>query len=108
MNVCLCTPSGGGCSGCRVSDADVVSVATHDVCLGCTRLMAGLAGRACGAGVANLDLVPMHPAVPDLVPYRLGVAPVRGVDTGLCQRGGSRQCRRGWDASGAHSCNLIN
>jgi hypothetical protein len=38
--------------------------------------MAGLARCACGAGVANLDLVPVHPAVPDLVPCRFGVAPV--------------------------------
>ncbi len=56
MNVCWCTPSGRGCSEGRVSK--VVSFATHDM------------QHACGAGVANLDLVPMRPAVPDLVPCR--------------------------------------
>jgi hypothetical protein len=45
------------------------------------------------------------PAVPDLVPSRFGVAPVRGVDTGFRQGGGSSRCGRGWDASRAHSCN---
>jgi hypothetical protein len=51
MNVCWCTPSGGGCSKGRVSN--VVSVATHDVCPGCTGLMFGLLQCACGTGVAN-------------------------------------------------------
>jgi hypothetical protein len=53
----------------------IVSVATHDVCPGCTGLMAGLVKHACGAGVANLDLVTMRPAVPDLFPSRFGVVP---------------------------------
>jgi hypothetical protein len=73
--------SGGGCSRGGVSD--IVSAATHDVCPGCTRLMAGPVQRACCADVANLDLVIMHPAVPDLVPSSFGVAPVRGVDRGI-------------------------
>jgi hypothetical protein len=102
MNVSWCTPSGGGCSGGRVSN--VVSIATHDVCLGCTVLMARLARCACGAGVTNLNLVPMRPAVPDLVPCRFGVAPVRRVDTGFHQWGGSCWRSRGWDAGSAHSC----
>jgi hypothetical protein len=66
MNVHWCTPSGGGCSVGGVSG--IVNVATHDVCPGGARLMAGLALHACGTGVANLDLVTMHPAVPNLVP----------------------------------------
>jgi hypothetical protein len=103
MNVCWCTPTGGGCNGCRVSN--VVSVAIHDVCPGCAGLIASLARCACGAGVANLDLVPLRPAVPDLVLCRFGVAPVRGADMGFHWRGGSRQCRRGWDAGSAHSRN---
>ncbi len=53
----------------------------------------------------DIDLISVRPAVPDLVPSRFGVAPVRGADTGICQGGGSRRCRRGWDASRAHSCN---
>ncbi len=81
-----------------------MSAATHDVCLGCTRLMVGLAQHACGAGVTNLDLVAVRPAVPDLVPSRFGVAPVRGADSGVCQGSGSSRCGRGWDAGGAHSC----
>jgi hypothetical protein len=81
-----------------------VSVATHDVYPGCAGLMAGLARRAFGAGVVNLDLVLVRPAVIDLVPSRIGVAPVRGMDMGFHQRGKSHQCRRGWDATGAHSC----
>jgi hypothetical protein len=103
MNVCWCTPSGGECSSGRVSG--IVSVATHDVCPGCARLMAGLAQCACGAGVANFDLVTLCPAVPKLVPSRFGVAPVRGADTGFRHWGGSHWCRRSWDASGAHLCN---
>jgi hypothetical protein len=103
MNVRWCAPSGGGCSGGRVSD--VVSVATHDVHPGCAKLVAGLAQRACGAGVANLDLVTMRPAVPNLVPCRFGAAPVRGADMGFHQQGRSHWCGRGWDdASGAHLC----
>jgi hypothetical protein len=102
MNVRWCASSGGGCSGGGVSN--IVSAATHDVRPGCTRLMAGLAQCACGAGVANLDLVTMHPAVPDLVPSRFGVAPVRGADTGVRQGGRSSWCRRGWDAGCAHLC----
>ncbi len=82
-----------------------MSAATHDVCLGCAGLMAGPAQRACGAGVANLDLVTVHPAVLDLVPRRLCVAPVRGADTGIRQGGRSSRCGRGWDAGSAHSCN---
>ncbi len=59
-------------------------------------LMAGPAQRACGTGVANLDLVSMCPAVPDLAPTsRFGVAPVRGADTGFCHWGGSHWCGRG-------------
>jgi hypothetical protein len=54
--------------------------------------------------VANLDLVAVHPAVPNLVPSRFGVAPVRGADTGFCQGGRNSWCRRGWDASHAHLC----
>ncbi len=61
-----------------------MSVATRDVCPGCTGQMAGLVRRACGAGVANLDLVPKRPAVPNLVSCRFGVAPVRGADMGFC------------------------
>jgi hypothetical protein len=67
--------------------------------------MASLARRACGTGVSNLDLVTERPAVPELVPSRFGVAPVRGVDMGFCQGGRSSQWGRGWDASGAHLCN---
>ncbi len=67
--------------------------------------MAGLARQACGTGVANLDLLSVHPAVTDLIPSRFGVVPVRGVDTSFRQWGGSRWCGRGWDASGNHSCN---
>ncbi len=103
MNVCWCAPSGGGCTGGRVSN--VVGVATCDVCPGCARLMASLAGPACGTGMANLDLVTMCPAVPDLVPRRFGVAPVRGVDMGFCQGDRSSQWGRGWNAGSAHSCN---
>jgi hypothetical protein len=103
MNVCWCAPSGRGCSIGRVSN--IVVIATHDVCLGCARLIAIPAQQACGAGVANLDLVTMHPAVSDFVPSRFGVAPVREADTGFRQRGGSRWCGRGWDTGGAHSCN---
>ncbi len=55
--------------------------------------------------MANFDLVAMCPAVPNLVPSRFGVTPVRGADTGFCQGGGSSQCRRGWDAGCTHSCN---
>jgi hypothetical protein len=62
MNVCWCAPSGGGCSIGKVSG--IVGVATHDVRPGCAGLMGGLAQRACGAGVANFDLVTMCPAVP--------------------------------------------
>ncbi len=80
MNVRWCT-----CSVGRV--AGIVKVATHDVCLGCAGLMAGLARQACGTGVANLDLVSVCLAVPDLVPSRFGVAPVRGVDTSFHQWG---------------------
>ncbi len=39
MNVHWCALSGGGCSRGGVSN--VVSAATHDVCLGCAELMAG-------------------------------------------------------------------
>ncbi len=72
-----------------------MSAATHEVCPVCTGLMVGPAQCACGAGVANLDLVTVRPAVPDLVPSRFGVASVRGVDTGDHQGGGSSWCGRG-------------
>jgi hypothetical protein len=55
--------------------------------------------------MANLDLVSVCPAVPNLVPSRFGVAPVRGADTGFHHWGGSHWCGRGWDAGGAHLCN---
>jgi hypothetical protein len=103
MNVRWCTLSGGGCSSGGVSG--IVNVATHDVCLGCAGLMASLVRRACGTGVANLDLVTVRPAVPGLVPSRFGVVPVRGADTCFHQWGGSRWCGRGWDSGSAHSCN---
>jgi hypothetical protein len=102
MNVHWCVLSGGGCSGGGVSN--VVSATTYDVCPGCAGLMADPAQRACGTDVANFDLVTMHPAVPDLVQNRFGVALVRGAETGIHQGGGSRRCRRGWDASCAQSC----
>ncbi len=102
MNVRWCTLSGGDCNRGGVSN--VVSAATHDVCLGCTRLMAGPTQRECGTCVANLDLVTMHPEVPNLVPSRFGVAPVREVDTGIRQGGRSSWCRRGWVVGRAHSC----
>jgi hypothetical protein len=103
MNACWCTSSGGECIGGGVSN--VVSAATHDVFPGSSKLMASPAQRACGAGVANLDLIIMRPAVPDFVPSRFGVASVRGADTGIRQGGGISQCRRGWDAGCAHVCN---
>jgi hypothetical protein len=71
MKIRWCAPSGGGYRGVGISN--VVSAATHDVCPGCTGLMASPVQRACGAGVANLDLVTMRPAVPNLVPSRFGV-----------------------------------
>jgi hypothetical protein len=83
----------------------MVSVATHDVHPGHSRLMAGLAQQACEAVVANLDLVLVCPAVPDLVPNRFGVVPVGGADTGFHHWGGSCWCGRGWDTRGTHSCN---
>jgi hypothetical protein len=55
--------------------------------------------------VVNLNLVAMCPAVPNLVPSRFGVVPVRGVDTGFRQGGRSSWCGRGWDAGRAHLCN---
>ncbi len=57
--------------------------------------------------MANLDLVAVLPAVPNLVPSRFGVAPVRGADTGFRQGQGGRssRCGRGWDAGCAHLCN---
>ncbi len=67
--------------------------------------MAGPARRACGAGVAILDLVTMRPAVPDLVTGRFGVVPVRKVDAGVRQGGKSSRYKRGWDAGHAHLCN---
>jgi hypothetical protein len=102
MIVHWCTQSGGVCSIGRVSS--IVNVATHDVCPGCAGLMDGLAQQACGAGVANLDLISVCPAVPDFVPSRFGVAPVRGVDTGFCHWGRSHWCGRGSDAGGTHLC----
>ncbi len=55
--------------------------------------------------MANLDLVAVRPAVSSLVPSRFGVAPVRGVDTGIHQGGRSCWYGRGWDADRAHLCN---
>jgi hypothetical protein len=55
----------------------------------CAWLMAGLAQHACGAGVANLDLVTMRPAIPDLFPSRFDTALAKGADMGFCQGGGS-------------------
>jgi hypothetical protein len=55
--------------------------------------------------VANLNLVAVHPAVPNLVPCRFGVAPVRGVDTGFRQWGRSSRYKIGWAAGCAHLCN---
>jgi hypothetical protein len=103
MNACWCAPSGGGCSGGQVSS--IVSVATHDVCPGCAGLMAGLVQQAGGTVVANLGLVAMHLAVPNLVPSWFGVTPVGRANTGLCQWDGGCWCRRGWDSSSAHLCN---
>jgi hypothetical protein len=103
MNVHWCAPSGGGCSGGRVTG--IVSVATHDVCPGHGGLMAGLAQQACGAVVSNLDLVFMCPAVPDLAPSRFGVALVGVADAGFHHWGGSCWCGRGWDSGGALLCN---
>ncbi len=54
--------------------------------------------------MANLDLVVVCPAVPDLVPSRFGVDPVRGANMGFGQGGGTSRCRRGWDAGRTHSC----
>jgi hypothetical protein len=102
MIVHWCTSSGGGCSGGRVTG--ILSVATHDVCLGRARLMASLGQQACGDVVSNFDLVSMCPAVPDFVPSRFGVAPMGGADTGIHHWGGSCWCGRGWDSGGAHSC----
>jgi hypothetical protein len=93
MNVRWYASSGGGCSSGRVSG--IVGVATHDVCLGFTQLMAGLVQQACGTGGANLDLVSMCPAVLDLIPSRFGVAPVRGADMGFPHWSGSHWCGRG-------------
>jgi hypothetical protein len=80
MNACWCAPSGGGCSGGRVTG--MVIIGTHDVRLGHSRLMAGFAQQACEAVVAN-DLVLVCPALSDLVPNRFGVVPVGGADTGF-------------------------
>ena len=102
MNAHWCAPTGRGCSGGRVNG--IFSVATNDVCPGCAGLMAGLARQACGAVESNLDLVFVCPAVPNLVLSRFGNAPVRGVDTGIRQGGGSSWCRRGWDTDHAHLC----
>ncbi len=60
-----------------------MSAATHDVCLGHSGLIAGLARRAHGTVVSNLDLVSMCPAVPNLVPSWICVAPVGGANTGF-------------------------
>ncbi len=79
MNFHWCAPSGGGCSGGGVTG--IVRAATHDVCPGHARLMAGLAQQAGGAVVANLDLVVVCPAVPDFVPSWFGVTPVAGANT---------------------------
>ncbi len=57
------------------------------------------------ADVANLNLVTVHPAVPNLVPSWFGVAPLRGEDMGVCQGDRSSWCGRGLDAGHAHSCN---
>ncbi len=103
MNVRGCAPSGGGCSSGRLTG--VLSVATHDVCLGHAVLMAGLAQQACGGVVSNLDLVSTCPVVPDLAPSRFGIAPVGGADRGLHHWSRSCWCRRGWNSGGAHLCN---
>ncbi len=66
--------------------------------------MAGLVRQACGAGVANLDLVSVRLVLPNLVPSRFCVAPVRGVDMSFYQWGGSRWCGRGWKTGGAQLC----
>jgi hypothetical protein len=101
MNVRWCALSGGGCS--RGGVTNVVSAATHDDRPGCAGLMAGPARSACGTGVANLDLVTMHPAVPNLVPSRFDVAPVKGVDMGIPQ--GGRSIGRGEVGTpAAHIC----
>ncbi len=87
MNVRWCASSDGGCSSGGISG--VISVAFHD------GLMAGLARQAGGAILANLDLVAVCPAVPNLVPSWFGVTPVVGANSGLCQWGGSCWCGRG-------------
>jgi hypothetical protein len=55
--------------------------------------------------VANLDLVAICPGVPDLVPSRFCVAPLRGADIGFHQGDGSSGSGRGWDAGRAHLYN---
>ncbi len=102
MNVCWCTLSGGECSGGGVSS--FVCAATHDVYRGHAELMASLARRAGGAGMANLDLVAVSPAVSNFVPSWFGVTPVGGVNTCFCQWGRRSWCVRGWDSNGAGSC----
>ncbi len=42
--------------------------------------------------------------MPDLVPVRFVVAPVRGLDMDFCHWGRSRLCGRGWDDGSAHLC----
>jgi hypothetical protein len=103
MSVCWCAPSGGGYIGGGVSG--IVRAANHNVHLGCTGLMAGLARQAGGAVVANLDLAAVCPAVPGFDPRWFGVTPVGGANMGLCQWSESCWCMRGWSSGGAHSCN---
>jgi hypothetical protein len=73
--------------------------------LGRVGLMADLARRASGAVMANLDLVAMCPAVPDLVPSWFGVSLVGGANTCLHQGGRSCWCVRGRYFGGTHLCN---
>jgi hypothetical protein len=103
MNVRWCALSGGGCSSGGVSS--VVCAATHDVCLGCAGLMAGLARGAGGAVVTNFDLVIVCSAVPNFVPRWFGVTPVGGANTGLRQWGRRCCCVRGQCTGHAHLCN---
>jgi hypothetical protein len=103
MNVCWYALSGGGCSGGGISG--VVHAATWDVCLGHAKLMAGLARRAGGAGVANFGHESVCPAVSDFVPCWFGVTPVGGANTGLRHWGWRCCCVRDQTTGGAHMCN---
>ncbi len=102
MNVHWFALSGGGCSGGGISS--IVRASTHDVCLGCAKLMAGLARQAGGAVVANLDLVAVCPAVPNFVPSWFVVTPVGRANMGPHQWGGSCWCMRVRYSGSAHLC----